>query len=80
MGIRDLHWSGWGAATAHATGTFWEYNCIPSCAMGKVVSVPTSVTISGLAYGHYERLHVTATPSPTQPHDYSLGKAGPGAE
>lgn len=80
MGLGDMHWSHWGAPTAYATGTFWEYDCEPNCATGKLVSVPTSVTITGLANGHYGRLHVTATPVPAQPHDYILSTVGPGAE
>ncbi|GAA1027607.1 hypothetical protein GCM10009565_50340 [Amycolatopsis albidoflavus] len=79
MGIDQLHWSGWGSATARATGRFWEYDCVPDCTSGKLVSVRTSVTVSGLADGHYTRLHVTATPPPAQPHDYLLTKAGPEA-
>lgn len=80
MGVDRLHWSGWGEENAHATGRFWEDDCVPNCASGKLISVPTSVTVSGLADGHYSRMHVTATPPPAQPHDYRLTKTGPLAE
>ncbi|MGV9296933.1 hypothetical protein [Amycolatopsis sp. NPDC003676] len=79
MGLDRLRWSGWGSATAHATGRFWQYDCIPDCASGKLVSVPTRVTVSGLANGHYSRLRVTVRPVPEDPRDYVLTKAGPGA-
>ncbi|MFB9924741.1 hypothetical protein ACFORO_01755 [Amycolatopsis halotolerans] len=79
MGLDRLRWSGWGSATAHATGRFWQYDCIPDCASGKLVSVPTRVTVSELANGHYGRLRVTVRPVPEDPRDYVLTKAGPGA-
>ncbi|ATY11206.1 hypothetical protein CU254_12555 [Amycolatopsis sp. AA4] len=80
MGIGQLRWSGWGEATAHATGSFWEYDCVPSCASSILISVPTAVTASGLVGGHYTRLHVTATPTPALPLDYRLTNTGPVAE
>ncbi|WP_020660022.1 hypothetical protein [Amycolatopsis benzoatilytica] len=74
--LDDLHWSGWGSATAHATGTLRENDCAPDCADGKVVSVRTEVTVSGLSDGHYDRLQVTATPLAGDPHDYDLRTTG----
>jgi hypothetical protein len=72
MGLQDLHWSAWGAATAYATGTLWENSCTPNCAEGKYISYQASVTVSGLADGRYGQVHIVAPPAPGQPYDLPL--------
>lgn len=42
-----LHWSSWGGAKAHASGTFAYNDCVPSCAAGSGKQVPATATLSG---------------------------------
>ncbi len=41
-----LHWSSFGGATAHATGTYAFNDCAPSCVAGHVHSYPVVITFS----------------------------------
>jgi hypothetical protein len=75
MDLVDLHWSDWGAATPHATGTLQENICEPNCAEGHFASYRASVSVSGLTHGHYERIHITAPPAPDQPYDLPLTRS-----
>jgi hypothetical protein len=75
MVLVGLHWSAWGAATTHATGTVQENTCEPNCAEGHFASYRASVSVSGLTHGHYERIHITAPPAPGQPYDLPLTKS-----
>jgi hypothetical protein len=74
MVLVDLHWSDWGAATPHATGTFLEKTCKPDCADGGFASYRASVTISELAHGSYGQIRIIAPPAPNQPYNLGLTK------
>lgn len=74
--LNQLTWSGWGTASATATGVQTQNNCVPSCAAGSPLSTKATATLSGLSAGHYTKLHVVAGPTTT---DYSISAAGPTA-
>jgi hypothetical protein len=77
MALVGLHWTNWGGAVAHATGTLQEKQCIPSCgASGTIDTYRASATVSGLNHGHYTEIHITAPPAPGQPYDLPLPKSG----
>jgi hypothetical protein len=64
--ISDLHWNGWGSATATATGEVHYNDCKPYCAAGHFHVIPGSATLTKLKAGtcqgaparFYTRLHV----------------------
>ncbi len=47
FGVRGLHWTGWGDATARATGTAYANDCKPYCAAGHFHSYPAVVVAFG---------------------------------
>ncbi len=74
MALVDLHWTNWGAAT-DPHGTLQEKHCVPSCAStGAIDTYRASVTVSGLADGHYTQIHIVAPTAPGQPYDLPLPK------
>ncbi|WP_285486115.1 hypothetical protein [Amycolatopsis taiwanensis] len=75
--LDGLRWSAWGAPTANATGSLWENNCTPDCAMGHYIRYPASTTVSALTNGRYTRLRVDAPQAPGGPFDYTIGPHGP---
>ncbi|MEU6992769.1 serine/threonine-protein kinase [Streptomyces sp. NPDC046465] len=77
-GLLDLVWSGWGTPTARATGRGWHVICEPSCADGREVQYPVTVTVTGLASQRYTILRVDAPTTPDDPvRSYRLGSNGP---
>lgn len=77
MALVGLQWTNWGAATAYATGTLQEKQCIPACASnGNIDTYRASVSVSGLTNGHYTGIHIIAPPAPNQPYDLPLSRAG----
>jgi hypothetical protein len=73
MVLVHLHWTDWGEASAYATGTLQEERCIPSCASSDIIDTyRASVTVSGLAQGHYRRIQIIAPHAPGQPYDVPL--------
>ncbi len=64
-GVKNLRWKGWGTAKATARGVMWTNDCTPSCAQGKMKSLPVTVTVDklvkGEATGQYRRMTVTVT-------------------
>src|SRR4051812_5204132 len=47
LGIKKLHWIGWGQATAAATGMAFANTCTPNCAAGKLKSYKAVLVVSG---------------------------------
>lgn len=78
MVLVDLHWTDWGDATAHATGALRENPCVPDCASSHGMDTyRASVTVSGLAHGHYTQLRIVAPGAPNQPYDLPLTTPNP---
>jgi hypothetical protein len=75
--VEHLQWSGWGQATAHASGDMRENNCTPDCADGTDVQYPASVEVTAIEGGHYTWMHVSAPQAPGGPYDYTLAPSGP---
>jgi hypothetical protein len=46
IGVQDMTWMTWTAATATGSGLLWEKLCVPDCAAGKVGYYPVDVTLS----------------------------------
>ncbi|MFE0177523.1 protein kinase [Streptomyces sp. NPDC059002] len=77
-GVLDLVWSGWGTATARATGRGWHVVCEPDCANGREVKYPVTVTVSGLAATRYTLMRVDSPQTPDDPvRFYALDENGP---
>lgn len=75
--LSGLRWSGWGTATATATGDYQTVVCTPSCAAGSEQSYPATVSLTGLSGGAYTEMSISA-PKSSPPHlNYALGSAGP---
>ena len=78
--ITNLHWSGWGSSTAHATGISSASSCKPNCAAGQRTHNPAQLTVSHPqnlhgreVYGCYQ-LTIPATPKANQ--HACIGRAG----
>jgi hypothetical protein len=60
-----IRWQGWGDASARATGTLHQNNCVPSCAQGLIRKSPVTVTLyeRGVYHSHivYDCLSVSAS-------------------
>ena len=41
-----VHWTSWTSSSARATATFVQNNCAPTCAAGKFLSYPATLTLS----------------------------------
>lgn len=72
----DITWTSWGAASAAARATFVQNNCAPTCAEGKFVSYPATLSLSvpkTTKYGrlfsviHYRYLVSASTTLPLMP-------------
>jgi hypothetical protein len=48
-GIQDMHWTSWTRHLASGYGTFWENDCTPNCAAGKIIDYPVLATFWGSA-------------------------------
>lgn len=72
--LNQLTWTGWGTAKASATGVRTQNSCVPTCAAGSPISTEASVTLSGLAAGHYTKLHVVTAKGTS---DYTIDAQGP---
>lgn len=46
VALVDLHWTGWGASVARATGSWRASNCTPSCADGRLTTRPARLKLS----------------------------------
>ncbi len=78
IGVRGLHWTSWTPKLASGYGTFWENDCIPSCAEGHFHYYPSLEVLWGSAAvkGHpadrrYTKLTVIFT-GRTRPPVYVL--------
>jgi hypothetical protein len=72
--LGHLVWTGWGQAKASATGAQTQNSCVPTCAAGSPISTKASVTLSGLAAGHYTKMHVVTAKGAS---DYTIDAQGP---
>ena len=63
--ITGLRWTGWGSATARATGINHIDNCVPSCAHGHIHKVRVSVRLfnRGFYHGHHVYLCYAVKPA-----------------
>ncbi|HET7567626.1 MAG TPA: hypothetical protein VFJ91_06520 [Gaiellaceae bacterium] len=63
FGIRKLRWSGWGRATARATGTAYANDCTPYCAAGHFHTYRAVLVASGRRVCHgvpsYARVRIS---------------------
>jgi serine/threonine protein kinase len=60
--LKDLTWSGWGAATAVGAGVLEADNCDPNCAQGSDTPYDATVTLSRLApYGDGQQAYSVMT-------------------
>jgi hypothetical protein len=48
-GIQDMRWTSWTPQLASGYGTFWENDCTPNCAAGKILRYPVLATFWGSA-------------------------------
>jgi hypothetical protein len=48
ISVNKITWNSWSNSGASGTGTFSENLCEPSCAEGKVVSAPVTISLSDL--------------------------------
>jgi hypothetical protein len=63
--LQNLRWSGWGNATATATGIVHEHVCVPNCAESTSYdNYPATATVTDLAGGHYGTITVDAPTAP----------------
>ena len=78
-----LHWSSFGGASAHATGSYAFNDCTPTCVAGHVHSYPVAITFSASKHcpdGYNDYRKAVATYNTTQRPSGSQGAAGrPGA-
>jgi hypothetical protein len=69
--VNDLRWSGWGTATATATGVMEVNNCNPNCAQGTYTPYRATVTLSGLrpydGGQAYSTMRITSPGAPYEP-------------
>jgi hypothetical protein len=49
LGLEGMHWVTWSPELASGYGTFYENNCTPNCASGKVVDYPVLASFWGSA-------------------------------
>jgi hypothetical protein len=63
VGVRKLRWTGWGTATARATGAAYANDCKPYCAAGRFHTYPAVLVAPGRNVCHgvpaYARLRVS---------------------
>jgi len=86
IALTDLHWSGWGAESARASGELQDNPCVPSCVASRQVEYPVQVRVSGLVIGAhhaaYSSVRILATgrhPAHTPPRiAQELETSGPG--
>ncbi len=82
----NLAWTGWGGATAVASGNVLLNNCEPSCADGFTASYPATLVVSGLrmcssptgADSYYTRVDWTAELTDGNPYGEPAGTYSPG--
>jgi hypothetical protein len=44
--FNSVHWTSWTSRSAEATATLVQNNCAPTCAAGKFVKYPATLTLS----------------------------------
>jgi hypothetical protein len=74
--VEKIQWSTWSKEGATGTGIYSENLCEPSCAEGKRVTAPVTLTLSNLTKNkgkHYLRTLDIATPDGK---DFLWGRAG----
>ena len=76
LGLRNLSWSGWGQATAQASGDAWQNTCTPNCAQGTLVYTPATVTVSALSGGRYTWMQISDPQKPDLSHGFPLTVSG----
>jgi hypothetical protein len=78
--IEKLHWTGWGTATAHATGTSSASNGIPNQAQGKRIKTPGQITLMSPGRFHgrevYRCFKLSVPPPATSLHGCLVGHGG----
>jgi hypothetical protein len=72
IGIKKLTWSGWGHATASASGNAWQNTCNPNCAQGTFIYTPATVTVSAFSGGRYTYMQISDPQQPDISHGYLL--------
>jgi hypothetical protein len=48
-GLQDMHWTSWTPSLASGYGTFYQNDCNPDCADGKIIRYPVLATFWGSA-------------------------------
>ncbi|HEY0936802.1 MAG TPA: hypothetical protein VGD91_24090, partial [Trebonia sp.] len=48
-GLQDMHWTSWTASLASGYGTFYQNDCTPYCAAGKIIRYPVLAAFWGSA-------------------------------
>jgi hypothetical protein len=48
VGVENMTWTSWTTSSAAGTGAFWENQCEPSCADGKIATYPVTVALSAV--------------------------------
>ena len=80
--LTRITWSSWSANGARGTGQLSVNDCQPTCAAGKFVSTPTSITLSrprtGSGTPYFTHLATSASVGPGT-HSWTLGTRGPGS-
>lgn len=76
IGVKNLTWSGWGHATATASGNAWQNNCNPDCAQGTYVYTAATVTVSALSGGRYTYMQISDPQQSDISHGYALTTSG----
>jgi hypothetical protein len=46
-GLEHMHWSGWTSHQGSGAGFFYQNDCTPDCAAGKVIRYPAKVAFTG---------------------------------
>lgn len=75
--LTGMTWSGWGSATATATGNYEEASCNPDCASGGQQNYPATITVSGLSNGSYTEMTISVPKHSPASLQYSFGPSGP---
>lgn len=73
MLIRGAKWTNWHHATATATATYSQNNCIPDCAQGTFYSEPATVTVTRILKrkGIYTYSRLRMVPNAPNRYNYS---------
>jgi hypothetical protein len=79
--LTRISWSSWSATGARGSGQLGVNDCQPTCAAGKFVSTPTSITLSaphtGQGKRYFTHLSTSATAAGPNMRNWTLGLRGP---